>query len=112
MLIVVSDGTGAALIPIATIRGVVVTAEGGAPGDNTFLVVTRGPGPGHCGGDVDEMAHGVGAAGAFEILCAAGTWTIAIQDAPIAAPNGVDLGHVDVVVPQGGVLNVLITLDP
>lgn len=112
MLEVRSDGTGAALVPIATVRGIVVTASGAAPGENTYLVVTRGPGPGRCGGDVDEIAHGVGPDGRFQILCAAGSWTIAIQDAPIGGPNGIDLGHLDVLVPGGGVVDIIITLDP
>ena len=111
VLLIESDGTGAALAPIATIRGRVVTAEGTEPGNNSFMVVAHGPGPGPCAGDVDEMGHGVNPDGTFEIQCSAGPWTIAIQDAPIAGPNGVDLGHRDVLVPPGGAIDIVITLD-
>jgi hypothetical protein len=112
MLNVHSDGTGAAFIPIVTIRGTVVTADGRTPGNNEYMVLARGPGPGACAGDVDEMGHGVNPDGTFEILCAAGSWTIVIQDASAGPPDGVDLGHAHVVVPPGGVVEMVITLDP
>lgn len=112
VLLVESDGTGSALAPLATIRGRVVTADGSTPGNNSFMVVARGGGSAPCAGDVDEMGHGVNADGTFEIQCSAGSWTIAIQDAPIAGPDGVDLGHLDVLVPAGGVLDIVIELDP
>jgi hypothetical protein len=112
VLNVISDGTGAAFVPVVAIRGVVVTADGKPPGNNAYLVIARGLGPGRCGGDVDEMAHGVMPDGAFEIRCAVGAWTLAIQDSAAGPPDGIDLGSVDVVVPPGGLNDVVITLDP
>jgi hypothetical protein len=111
MIEVLSDGTGAAFIPVATIKGRVVTANGKPPGQNGYDITTRSQGPGSCGGDIDGVGHGVTPDGTFEIPCQAGTWTIAIRDL-VPGVDWVELGHAEVVVPPGGIVEMLIKLDP
>ena len=111
MVNVSSDGTGAAFLPVATIRGRIVTADGNAPGPGDYDITATSDGPGICGGDIDGVGHGAAADGTFEIPCNPGTWTITIRQL-VPGADWLDLGHADVVVPEGGIVDMTITLDP
>jgi hypothetical protein len=116
MLRVDSDGTGILLLQRGTVRGTVVTAEGGVPRSDTLMVSwtsdDTGDGHGDCG--VGDMGYGVGDSGAFELPCAPGGWTITIKEPRDPSGNGswtpVGSGHV--IVPAGGTVALRITLDP
>jgi hypothetical protein len=111
-----SDGTGIVLLPRGTIRGTVVTADGGTPHTDALMVSwasdDTGDGHGDCG--VGDMGYGVGLNGRFTLPCAPGGWTITIEEARDASGNGdwtpVGSGHV--IVPAGGEVTLRITLDP
>jgi hypothetical protein len=85
MLIVTSDGTGAALIREGTVRGRVVDALGRPPGEvlaGQLVLQWTSDGPGDCGrGDI---GFGLRADGGFELPCQAGGHTIEVQ---IGVPN-------------------------
>jgi hypothetical protein len=79
MIEVESDGTGAVLLPWGTVKGVVVTRDGRAPGPNNFGVeqAIDGP-PGTCGGG--DIGFGVAPDGRFESPCQVGIRTIQISE--------------------------------
>lgn len=79
MLRVVSDGTGAALLPWGEVKGTVVTKDGRQPGPNS-LSVQQAPGdpPGSCGGG--DIGFGVRPDGTFEYPCQIGTRTIQVSE--------------------------------
>ena len=109
MLVVTSDGTGAALLPFGTVRGVVTLADGSAPGYNNLMVDGRGAGPGSCGGG--DMGYGVGEDGRFRIPCQVGKYTMVIE-APLPRDGGwVVVGRADVTVRADRTVKVRIRLD-
>jgi hypothetical protein len=75
MIVVVSDGTGAALLPWGTVRGRVLDSAGQPPGAvaGGFYLNYTPDGPGSCG--VGDMGYGVGDDGKFELPCQVGGWT-------------------------------------
>lgn len=109
MLLVHSDGTGILLQPRGTVQGTVVTAAGAHPGRNDYMLAWTPdrPGSGDCGSMVGE---GVPEDGRFELPCAPGGWTIAVQQS--VGDGWVDIGRGHVVVPPGGEVELRITLDP
>lgn len=109
MLVVTSDGTGAALLPFGTVRGVVTLADGSEPGYNNLMVDGRGAGPGSCGGG--DIGYGVGADGRFRIPCQVGEYTMVIE-APLPRDGGwVVVGRADVTVRADETVKVRIRLD-
>jgi hypothetical protein len=111
MLRVESDGTGAALLPSGTVKGVVVRRDGQPLGDIGSLMVQEGPGgpPGWCGGG--DVGFGVTDDGTFEYPCKIGLRTVQILDIGGPPPNDV-LGEAQVEIPAGAVVFVQIEIDP
>jgi hypothetical protein len=118
MLRIDSDGTGILLLPRGTIRGTVVTADGGVPRMDGWGLEVRwasdqaGDGHGDCGhGDI---GYGVGEGGRFELPCAPGGWTITIEVMRETGgnPEWAVVGSGHVVVPPGGTVPLRIVLDP
>lgn len=109
MIRVDSDGTGAALLPWGTVKGLVVTVDGKAPGNNNLLIQEGSGGPpGSCGGG--DIGFGVQANGKFEYPCQAGVRIIQVIGIGNVEPHPV-LGEVRVDVPAGGVVVVRIVID-
>ena len=109
MLDVESDGTGAALLPYGTVRGIVTLADGSEPGDNNLMVDGRNDGPGSCGGG--DIGYGVGDDGRFQIPCQVGDYTMVIE-APLPRDAGwVVVGRAHVTVRSGQAVRVRIRLD-
>ena len=105
---VISDGTGILLQPRGTVHGRVVLPDGKAPGRNDWMLNWV---PDRPGGDCGEMVgYGVEPDGAFELPCAPGGWTIAVQ-APVN-DGWLDIGTSHVLVPAGGDVDLAITVDP
>jgi hypothetical protein len=111
MLHVVSDGTGAALIPRGTVTGHVLDSRGKPPGQAIANQVDLGwlsDGPGDCG--YGDIGYGINADGLFEVPCQAGGHTIVIQ---ISVPDGgwktIASGHVVAV--AGKTVTMTIRLD-
>lgn len=109
MLEVVSDGTGVALLPFGTVKGVVVMADGSKPGENDLSVDGRPDTIGSCGGG--DIGYGVGATGWFEIPCRIGTYTIVIMGTGPDGNNRV-VGQGRVTVREDQVTKVRIRLEP
>jgi hypothetical protein len=108
MMRVISDGTGVALLPWATVNGRVITAGGTAPGENNFRIEERPGGPpGTCGGD--EGLTLVEPTGGFELRCQVGVRIIRATDADVQPPR--ILGESRVEVPAEGVVFVEIIID-
>ena len=106
---VTSDGTGILLKPRGTVHGRVVTQGGDAPGRNDWMLNWSSDGP--TGGDCGEMVgYGVPPDGTFELPCAPGGWTIAV-DAPVA-DGWAPIGSAHVLVPAGGDVDFTIAVDP
>lgn len=81
MLSVISDGTGAALIPRGTVRGRVLDQALQPPGAafaGELILQWTSDGPGDCGGPGD-IGFGVEPDGTFQVPCQAGGHTIMIQ---------------------------------
>lgn len=110
MLKVTSDGTGASLMERGTIHMHVVRPDGKGTADLDWNVAWTPDRPG--GGDCGEM---VGIAipedGRFDLACAPGGWTIAIQERG-GDTGWTDIGTGHVVVPEGGDVNLEITVQP
>ncbi|HEU0235427.1 MAG TPA: hypothetical protein VFR14_03185 [Candidatus Limnocylindrales bacterium] len=107
---VMSDGTGAALLPVGWVRGRTVMAHGGPPGDDAarLNVTYRTDVPGWCGGG--DIGFGVTPDGSFEIPCKAGRRTIVIE---VSMPDEwVVVGAVEVDVPADRAIETVIVLDP
>jgi len=108
MIRVISDGTGAALLPWATVHGRVVTADGNAPGENSLVIQERPGGPpGSCGSN--EGFTAVQPTGEFEHRCQVGIRILQVIDGG-ATPSPV-LGESRVEVPADGVVFVEIVID-
>lgn len=111
MMVVISDGTGAALLPWGTVRGRVLDSLGQPPGASAtdkLLLNWISDGPGTCG--VGDVGYGVGADGGFELPCQVGGWTFEIQiSAPAGGPKTIGSGRI--VVLAGQTLQLAITLD-
>jgi hypothetical protein len=77
---VVSDGTGAFLLPSGTVLGRVLLADGSAPGPNDLMLDAGSPDdpPGWCGGG--DIGYGVVEDGRIEFPCKAGRRTILVKD--------------------------------
>ncbi|HYO44500.1 MAG TPA: hypothetical protein VES19_14980, partial [Candidatus Limnocylindrales bacterium] len=110
MLEVTSDGTGVALLPYGTVKGVVVLAGGAKPGANSLTVDGRAETIGSCGGG--DMGYGVGEDGRFEIPCRVGTYTLEITGPGPGGDGGVVVGRARVVVRADRVSVVRIRLVP
>jgi hypothetical protein len=96
MLHIVSDGTGAALIPPGTVTGRVVDSLGKPPGQAIAHDLNLGwssDGPGDCGGG--DIGYGIGADGRFELPCQAGGHDMLVE---VSVPDGgwktIASGHV------------------
>ncbi len=110
MLAVSSDGTGIALQPRGKVLGSVVTADGKAPGRNSLQLAWHPDRPDGRGGDCGDMVgYGVLEDGVFELPCAPGGWTITVQAS--SGDGWVDVGSGHAVVPAGGTVKLVITLE-
>jgi hypothetical protein len=112
MLRVRSDGTGAALLPTGTVRGVVVLADGSPPGDaagSFHLSDAPGGDPGWCGGG--DVGYGVAEDGSFEYPCKVGRRVLQILDLGAGEDPHPVIGQATVIVPANGVVNVRIVVD-
>jgi hypothetical protein len=79
MLVVESDGTGAALVPEGLVKGRVLDSLGKPPGPalaSELTIAWTSDGRGDCSAGA---GHGVGANGRFELPCQAGGHTIEVQ---------------------------------
>jgi hypothetical protein len=78
MIRVISDGTGAALLPVGTVVGRVLLANGAPPGPNNLSLSEGSPDdpPGWCGGGI---GYGVAPDGSIEIPCKVGRRTIQVM---------------------------------
>lgn len=107
---VVSDGTGILLQPRGTIHGrVVVAGGGGIPAGNDWMInwVADHPTGGDCG---DMTGLGVDRNGGFDLPCAPGGWTVAVQ--ALKGDSWVDIGAEHVVVAPGRDIDLTIPVDP
>jgi hypothetical protein len=111
IIAVMSDGTGAALLPWGTVRGRVLDSHGQPPGeavaDGLDLNWTS-DGPGKCGGG--DIGYGVGGSGGFELPCQVGDHTFEIQ-VPAATGGTKTIGSGRVVVLAGQIVELEIRLD-
>jgi hypothetical protein len=111
MISVLSDGTGAALIPGGTVHGRVVDAIGKPPGDavaNDLNLGWTSDGPGDCGGG--DIGYGVTGEGQFELPCQAGGHTIEVQiSVPEDGWKAIASGHVIAI--EGATVELVIRLD-
>ena len=106
---VVSDGTGAMLIPAGTVTGTILLPNGDPVGENGLMLDAESDEPGKCGGG--DIGYGVLQDGTFEYPCQAGTRTIIVRG---PAPDGdgwPELGRATVEVPANGTVEVTIRLD-
>lgn len=110
MIRVESDGTGAALLPSGTVKGVVVRRDGKPLANVGSLMIQEGSGgpPGWCGGG--DIGFGVGNDGAFEYPCKVGVRVIQVIEIGEVLPHPV-LGEARVEVPAGAVVFVQIVID-
>jgi hypothetical protein len=109
MIVVESDGTGAALLPWGTVKGVVVTKKGKPPGSNNLMVEQAlGGVPGECGGG--DVGFGVMDDGRFEYPCQAGVRVIEVVEIGDAEPHPV-LGSGRVTVKANEVASLRIVID-
>ena len=74
---VVSDGTGAALLPWGKVIGVVLGPNGKRIGQNDLMLDAVSADPGQCGGG--DMGFGIVEDGTFEYPCQVGTRTIQVK---------------------------------
>jgi hypothetical protein len=111
LLEVVSDGTGAALLPWGTVNGLVVTRDGKPPGDRAILGIfdAIGGDPGHCGGG--DIGFGPLPDGTFKYPCQVGDRIIEIWDLGAGKDPHPIVGRARVVVPAGGEVFVRIVID-
>jgi hypothetical protein len=110
MMTVISDGTGAALIPRGTVKGRVLDSLGKPPGDllaGQLILQWTSDGPGDCGGG--DVGFGLAGDGSFELPCQAGGHTIIVQ---IGVPNAdwKTLGSGHVIAAGNATVSVLIKL--
>jgi hypothetical protein len=114
MLVVTSDGTGAALVPWGEVRVTAVDEDGNRYTDDLnvlMLVGLDGSGPGECGGG--DVGYGLGDAGVGEIPCQVGDWTIALVSDFDAETGWKIHGKARVTVREGETTRVTITVtDP
>ncbi len=109
MLRITSDGTGILLKERGTVHASVVTADGKVPAQQGLWPLwtpDRPMGSGDCG---SEVGMGLDEEGTFQIDCAPGGWTFEIR-----AEGGIDMpvvGRGHVVVPEGGDVDLVITLE-
>ena len=111
MIVVVSDGTGAALIPAGTVRGLVIDLLGRAPGEalaGQLSLQWTSDGPGNCG--FMDVGFGVNADGTIQLPCQAGGHTILVQ-LPVPGVDWQTIGSGHVVVDGGAVVALEIRLD-
>jgi hypothetical protein len=111
MIVVQSDGTGAALLGWGTVRGRVLDSLGQPPGAVIAEQLNLGwvsAGPGKCGGG--DIGYGVGVDGRFELPCQVGAWTFEIQ-LPGAGDAMKTIGSGRVVVFTGQIVQLQIKLD-
>lgn len=110
MITVISDGTGAVMLPFGTVKGVVVRRDGRLLGGSvgSLIIQARAGGPpGWCGrGDMG----GVMPDGAFEYPCQVGVRVIQVIEIGDVLPHRV-LGEARVEVPAGGVVFTQIVID-
>jgi hypothetical protein len=80
MIRVISDGTGAHLLPYGTVVGRVLLANGRPPGPNDLMLDAGSPDdpPGWCGGG--DIGYGVLEDGGIEFPCKVGRRTILVRD--------------------------------
>jgi len=112
MIVVQSDGTGAALLPWGTVRGRVLDSRGQPPGaavTNDLILGWTSDGPGSCG--VGDMGYGVGADGGFEVPCQVAAWTIQIQLPAVAGGSPRAIASGSVVVLAGQIAQLQIKVD-
>ena len=105
---VISDGTGAMLIPAGWVNGRVVTPDGTPLREDVLLMLdSTSSDPGHCGGG--DIGFSVLPNGTFEYACQAGTRTILIMKSD---PDGDDypIGSATVKVRAGKTVKVTIHL--
>jgi hypothetical protein len=109
MIRVISDGTGAHLLPSGTVVGRVLMADGSVPGPNDLMLDAGSPDdpPGWCGGG--DIGYGVGEDGHIEFPCKAGRRTILIRDFTADGEHPV-VASVVVDVPAKGKVKVEIRL--
>jgi hypothetical protein len=111
MLRVISDGTGAHLLPSGTVVGRVLMADGSPPGMNDLMLDAGSPDdpPGWCGGG--DIGYGVGEDGGIEFPCKVGRRTILVKDwVPDAHAEHPVVASLVVEVPGGGEVEVEIRL--
>jgi hypothetical protein len=111
MLRVVTDGTGAHLLPSGTVVGRVLRADGRPPGPNDLMLDAGSPDdpPGWCGGG--DIGYGVGEDGRIEFPCKVGRRTILVKDwVPDAHAEHPVVASLVVQVPAGGEVEVEIRL--
>jgi hypothetical protein len=110
MLFVISDGTGAALIPRGDVQGQVLDSLGKEPGDaiaNQVNLSWSSDGPGDCGGG--DVGYGITGSGSFTLPCQAGGHTIVVQISIDDDWKTIGSGHVVAI--AGTTVEVVIKLD-
>jgi hypothetical protein len=111
MIRVTSDGTGAHLLPVGTVVGRVVLADGRPPGPNDLMLDAGSPSdpPGWCGGG--DIGYGVSEDGGIEFPCKAGRRTILVRGSvPGGASDREVIASIVVQVPAGGKVKLEIRL--
>jgi hypothetical protein len=111
MLRVISDGTGAHLLPYGTVVGRVLMADGRPPGPNDLMLDAGSPDdpPGWCGGG--DIGYGVGEDGGIDFPCKVGRRTILVKDwVPAEHAEHPVVASLIVQVPAGGEVKVEIRL--
>ena len=110
MIDVISDGTGAALVPEGTVRGRAVDILGRPPGAELAGQLNLGwtsDGPGDCGGG--DIGYGLNPDGSFRLPCQAGGHTIEVQ-IPVPNDGWKTIGSAHVVAVGGGTVDMLIVV--
>lgn len=111
MIRVISDGTGAHLLPTGTVVGRVLMADGRPPGMNDLMLDAGSPNdpPGWCGGG--DIGYGVDEDGRIEFPCKVGRRTILVKDwVPDEHVERPFVASLIVQVPAGGEVEVEIRL--
>jgi len=111
MIRVISDGTGAHLLPSGTVVGHVLMADGRPPGMNDLMLDAGSPDdpPGWCGGG--DIGYGIGEDGGIEFPCKVGRRTILVRDwVPDGHAEHPVVASLVVDVPAGGEVEVEIRL--
>ena len=111
MIRVISDGTGAHLLPSGTVVGRVLQADGSPPGPNDLMLDAGSPDdpPGWCGGG--DVGFGVREDGGIEFPCVVGRRTILVKDwVPDDHAEHPVVAFLIVQVPAGGEVEVEIRL--